>query len=111
MPGQLQATLRLLIVDDHPVVRQGIRALLERELDGVEITDAPTPQAALDSAGSEAPDVVIFDPRSAGGDVEETVASLRRQLSSAIVVFTSNGRARLLAEALKPGVQGYARHD
>src|SRR3954452_12140504 len=111
MPGQLQSTLRLLIVDDHPVVRQGIRALLERELDGVEITDAPSPEAALENAGGEAPDVVIFDPRSSGGDVEETVASLRRRLSSAIVVFTSNGGARLLAEALKAGVKGYVRKD
>jgi DNA-binding NarL/FixJ family response regulator len=110
MPAQLQSTLRCLIVDDHPVVRQGIRALLERELDGVEIIDAPSPEAALES-GAEAPDVVIIDPRSSSGEVEETVAAIRRKLSSAIVVFTSNGGARLLAEALKAGVKGYVRKD
>jgi DNA-binding NarL/FixJ family response regulator len=111
MPPQPQSTLRLLIVDDHPVVRQGIRALLERELDGVLITDAPTPEAALDDAGGQSPDVVIIDPRSGSGEVEETVATLRRRLQSAIVVFTSNGGARLLAEALKAGVKGYVRKD
>src|SRR5438309_11886336 len=105
MPAQLQSTLRCLIVDDHPVVRQGIRALLERELDGVVITDAATPQAALDNTGGESPDVVIIDPRGAGGEVEQIVATLRRQFHSAIVVFTSNGGARLLAEALKAGVK------
>jgi DNA-binding NarL/FixJ family response regulator len=112
MPAQLQSTLHCMIVDDHPVVRQGIRALLERELDGVVVSDAPTPEAALDSArNGDAPDVVIIDPRSAGGEVEETVGTLRRQLQSAIVVFTSNGGARLLAEALKAGVKGYVRKD
>src|SRR6266513_2730529 len=110
MPSQIQSTLRCLIVDDHPVVRQGIRALLERELDGVVISDAATPEAALD-AGGEAPDVVIIDPRSSGGEVEEIVSTLRRRLQSAIVVFTSNGGARLLAEALKAGVKGYVRKD
>jgi DNA-binding NarL/FixJ family response regulator len=110
MPAQIQSTLRLLLVDDHPVVRQGIRALLERELDGVEITDAATPEAALDVTG-DPPDVVIIDPRGAGGEVEQIVSSLRSQLQSAIVVFTSNGGARLLAEALKAGVKGYVRKD
>jgi DNA-binding NarL/FixJ family response regulator len=109
MPAQL-ATLRCLIVDDHPVVRQGIRALLERELDGVTVTDAATPEAALEAAGPN-PDVVIIDPRGAGGEVEEIVGTLRQQLESAIVVFTSNGGARLLAEALKAGVKGYVRKD
>src|SRR4051794_27524732 len=110
MPAQLQSTLRCLIVDEHPVVRQGIRALLERELDGVVVTDAATPEAALD-AGGDAPDVVVIDPRGAGGEVELIVLTLRRQLHSAIVVFTSNGGARLLAEALKAGVKGYVRKD
>jgi DNA-binding NarL/FixJ family response regulator len=110
MPSQIQSTLRCLIVDDHPVVRQGIRALLERELDGVVITDAATPEAALD-AGGETPDVVIIDPRGSGGEVEEIVSRLRMRLQSAIVVFTSNGGARLLAEALKAGVKGYVRKD
>jgi DNA-binding NarL/FixJ family response regulator len=109
MPAQ--STFRCLIVDDHPVVRQGIRALLERELDAVEVMDAPSPQAALETAGPESPDVVIIDPRGIGGDVEEVVSSLRHELQSAIVVFTSNGGARLLAEALKAGVKGYVRKD
>src|SRR3954464_12402540 len=111
MPAQVQSTLHCLIVDDHPVVRQGIRALLERELDGVEITDAATPEAALDAAGGQAPDVVIIDPRGTGGEGEEIVSRLRQRLQSAIVVFTSNGGARLLAEALKAGVKGYVRKD
>ena len=110
MTSATEAPLRCLIVDDHPVVRQGIRALLERELSGVEVTDAATPEAAVE-AGEPAPDVVIIDPRRSAGEVEQLVGDLIKRLRSAIVVFTSNGGARLLAEALKAGVKGYVRKD
>jgi DNA-binding NarL/FixJ family response regulator len=104
-------TLRCLIIDDHPVVRQGIRALLERELDSVVVTDAATPAAAFGSVPAEPPHVVIVDPRGAGGEVGALVEQLSRELGSAIVVFTSNGGARLLSESLKAGVKGYVRKD
>ena len=109
MPATLAATVRCLIVDDHPVVRQGIRALLEHEVDGVEIDEAATPEAAAENADS--PDVVIIDPRGAGGDVGGLVTGLSERLGAAIVVFTSDGGARLLADALKAGVKGYVRKD
>src|SRR3954463_2151289 len=102
--------LRCLIIDDHPVVRQGIRALLEREIDSVLVTDAATPAAAYGSA-ADSPHVVIVDPRGAGVEVRSLVADLNRELGSAIVVFTSNGGARLLSESLKAGVKGYVRKD
>ena len=102
------APLRCLIVDEHPVVRQGIRALLERELPGVEVLDAAS-AAAID--GNQAPDVVVVDPSHAGGNVEALVGELRESLDSAIVIFTGNGGPRLLADALKAGVKGYVRKD
>jgi two-component system NarL family response regulator len=109
--GEGTATMKCLIVDDHPVVRQGIRSLLEKELDDVEITDAPTAQAAVDRDGDGLPDVAVVDPRGGGGEIDEIVGLLRKRLRCAIVVFTSNGGARLLAEALKAGVKGYVRKD
>jgi len=63
-------TLRVLVVDEHPVVRQGVRALLERGLEGAEVTDAASLQGALDDMGTKQPDVTIVDPWLAGGDVE-----------------------------------------
>ena len=54
--------LRCLIIDDHPVVRQGIRALLEREIDAVVVTDAATPTLAFGAANGESPDVVNLIP-------------------------------------------------
>jgi DNA-binding NarL/FixJ family response regulator len=103
--------LRCLIVDEHPVVRQGIRALLERELPGVEVVDAVSAAEAMQDGG-RAPDVVVVDPSHSGGNVESMVNELRASLdSSAIVVFTGNGGPRLLADALKAGVKGYVRKD
>ena len=106
-----EAGIRCLIIDEHPVVRQGIRAVLERDLGTTQVTDAATPEAALGAHAGAAPDVVIIDPRSAGAEVGALVTRLSRELASAIVVFTSNGGARLLSEALKAGVKGYVRKD
>src|SRR4051794_13895338 len=103
--------LRCLIIDDHPVVRQGIRALLEREIDAVVVTDAATPAAAFGVTRDDSPDVVIVDPRGAGLEVGSLVEDLNRELGSAIVVFTSNGGAPPLSGALQAGGEGDRRQD
>jgi two-component system NarL family response regulator len=55
--------------------------------------------------------VVIIDPWRAGVDVGDIVGQLQSQVKAPIVVFTSDGGARLLSEALKAGVKGYVRKD
>jgi DNA-binding NarL/FixJ family response regulator len=103
---------RCLIVDDHPVVRAGVRAVLEQAFDRVEISDAESIDHVGDAAtDGGVPDVVIIDPWRAGVDVGEIVGRLRKQVKAPIVIFTSDGGARLLAEALKAGVKGYVRKD
>jgi DNA-binding NarL/FixJ family response regulator len=102
---------RCLIVDDHPVVRAGVRAVLEQAYAGSEITDAASLDEAASASNGETPDVVIVDPWRVGVDVVEVVDRLNDQLKAPIVVFTSDGGARLLSEALKAGVKGYVRKD
>jgi DNA-binding NarL/FixJ family response regulator len=102
---------RCLIVDDHPVVRAGVRAVLEQAFDDVEIADAESIEHVADVAKDGKPDVVIIDPWRAGVDVGEIVGRLQSQVKAPIVVFTSDGGARLLSEALKAGVKGYVRKD
>src|SRR5258706_8213171 len=104
-------TLRVLVVDEHPVVRQGVRALLERGFEAAEVTDASSLQAALDGMGTDHPDVTIVDPWRAGSEVESVLTTLMAQVESPIVVFTADGGARLLSDALKAGVKGYVRKD
>jgi DNA-binding NarL/FixJ family response regulator len=102
---------RCLIVDDHPVVRAGVRAVLEQAFDDVEIADADSIEQVGEVAKDGKPDVVIIDPWRAGVDVGEIVGQLQSQVKAPIVIFTSDGGARLLSEALKAGVKGYVRKD
>jgi DNA-binding NarL/FixJ family response regulator len=105
------ARLACLVVDEHPVVRQGVRALLEQGFHEVELLDAPSAEAALASAGEINTDVVLIDPRKGPGDTESTLTELAERLESPVVVFTADGGARQLSEALKAGVKGYVRKD
>jgi DNA-binding NarL/FixJ family response regulator len=111
MPAGTKRAPRCMIVDDHPVVRAGVRAVLEAAFDKVEIDDAESIDQVGDMKNGSAPDVVIIDPWRAGADIGQIVASLRDNVKAPIVVFTSDGGARLLSEALKAGVKGYVRKD
>jgi DNA-binding NarL/FixJ family response regulator len=106
-----KGTPRCLIVDDHPVVRAGIRSLLEDTWRDAKVTDAASVDDAQSVAAEGKPDVVIVDPWRAGIDVGDVVQRLQDEVGAAIVVFTSDGGARLLSEALKAGVKGYVRKD
>jgi DNA-binding NarL/FixJ family response regulator len=109
-PGA-KAPPRCLIVDDHPVVRAGVRALLEATWKDADVADARSVDDAAEMASGGPPDVVIVDPWRAGVEVGDVVGRLQREVRAPIVVFTSDGGARLLSEALKAGVKGYVRKD
>ncbi|HLM27404.1 MAG TPA: response regulator transcription factor [Thermoleophilaceae bacterium] len=102
--------MRIVVVDEHPVVRAGVKALLEGRLDGASVSDAESVDAALEDSG-DAPEVIVIDPWRPGVDVGSTVSGLRRRSDAPIVVFTSDGGARLLSQALDAGVKGYVRKD
>ena len=93
------------------MVRQGVRALLESTWPGAAVSDAEDLDGALADGARGKLDVVIVDPWRAGADVGELVKRLTKALSAPIVVFTADGGARLLSEALKAGVKGYVRKD
>jgi DNA-binding NarL/FixJ family response regulator len=100
-----------LIVDEHPVVRAGIRAVLESAWPEAKVAEAEQVDDAPEVLGGETPDVVIVDPSRAGVDVADLVTRLGEQVDAPIVIFTADGGARLLSEALKAGVRGYVRKD
>ena len=100
---------RCVIIDEHPVVRQGVEALLEDTWPGAVVASARNLEAALSAGADVKPDIVVVDPWKAGADVGELVKRLTKELGAAIVVFTADGGARLLSEALKAGVRGYVR--
>ena len=111
MPPVTSGRLACLVVDEHPVVRQGVRALLAEGFSVVELIDAPSIQAALAADRKGDLDVVLIDPRKTPGDTAETLVDLAKELDSPVVVFTADGGARQLSDALKAGVKGYVRKD
>ena len=102
--------IRATIVDEHPIVRHGLQALLEETWPGAVVSGARDIDAAL-AATNGGTDVVVVDPWKAGAGVAELVKRLRSELGAPIVVFTADGGARLLGEALRAGVHGYVRKD
>jgi RNA polymerase sigma factor (sigma-70 family) len=102
--------MKIVVVDEHPVVRAGVRALLEDRMKQASVRDAETVDSALEANGN-GPDVIVVDPWRPGVDVTGTVEELRRHTDAPIVVFTSDGGARLLSQALDAGVKGYVRKD
>ena len=105
----LTAEMKIVVVDEHPVVRAGVRALLEDRMEHASVRDAETVDSAF--ANGNGPDVIVLDPWRPGVDVNGTVEDLRRRSDAPIVVFTSDGGARLLSQALDAGVKGYVRKD
>jgi DNA-binding NarL/FixJ family response regulator len=100
-----------VIVDDHPVVRQGVRSLLEATWPNADVVDADTFDAALEKLGKGSPDIIVLDPWRAGADPVLAIKNIADSSEAPIVVFTADGGARLLSEALKAGVKAYVRKD
>ena len=85
--------------------------MLESAWEGARITEAESLDDIHAATNGATPDVVIVDPWRAGVDVSDVVGRLQEEVGAPIVVFTSDGGARLLSEALKAGVKGYVRKD
>jgi NarL family two-component system response regulator LiaR len=104
--------IRVLIADDHAVVRQGLRTFLDLQDDIEVVAEAADGEAALDAARRDQPDVVLLDlvmPRLEG------VATLRRLREIApearVIVLTSFGDDERLFAALRAGAAGYLLKD
>jgi len=107
----MASKLTFLIVDDHPVLRQGISAVLKSAFADCAVNEAESYDQAVELGSKNAPDVVIADPNLGGLDATTTVSKLRRGLGAPIVVFADNGDMRVLAQSLKAGAQACVRKD
>jgi DNA-binding NarL/FixJ family response regulator len=100
--------INVLSVDDHPLVREGIAAILEAEPDMRLVGEATNGREALQSFRRHRPDVTLMDLAMPEVDGIAAIARIRSEFSTArIIVLTSySGDARMLA-ALKAGASGY----
>jgi DNA-binding NarL/FixJ family response regulator len=104
--------LRLLLVDDHVIVREGIRAVLEEQQDLAVVGECGSGDEALAVAGKLAPDVVLLDLNMPGLSPVDTIRGLRAQLPAVrVMVFTSFGDDQLVREVLEAGATGFLLKD
>jgi len=100
--------IRVMVVDDHPVVRQGLRSLLSNYPDLILVGEAEGSPGALDLAERVAPDVILLDIRMPGTSGVETARLLCRQCPAAkILMLTSFDDQEYVAGALQAGAHGY----
>ena len=101
------AKIRVFVVDDHPVVCDGIRHMLEVEDDIEVVGEAYSGEEAIVRIPPLSPDIVLMDVRLPGMDGIEAVHHLKRvQPSIDIIVLTSYGN-EYLAQAVEAGATGY----
>lgn len=98
----------VVIADDHHLVRQGIRALLDRADDIRVVGEASTGRAALDLVEELSPDVLVMDitmPEMNG--VEATRELIQREARTSVVMLSMHSDAALIRQAVQAGAMGY----
>jgi DNA-binding NarL/FixJ family response regulator len=102
------AQIRVFLLDDHEVVRRGVRDMLETASDILVVGEASTAAEALATVPAIAPDVAVLDVRLPDGDGVSVCRDLRSQLPDlACLMLTSFADDEALYEAIMAGASGY----
>ena len=100
--------IAVLLVDDHAVVRQGLRALIEAEGDMVVVAEAENGRQAVAQTKKRLPDVVVMDVAMPGMNGLEATRQIVRNVPSAkVLVLTSYGDDDYVSQLLEAGATGY----
>jgi DNA-binding NarL/FixJ family response regulator len=100
--------IRILIADDHAIVRDGVRALLVAAGDFDVVGEASDGQEAIDLAVSLEPDLILMDIAMPGlGGLEATLEIRKRVPRAKIIVLSQYGDAEYVRRFVKAGVSGY----
>jgi two-component system, NarL family, invasion response regulator UvrY len=98
---------RVLLVDDHAVVRRGVRAIVEDNMPGVEVAEAASGDEAL-AALAEKFDAVVLDLSMPGRDGFDLLAEIKhRQPKLPVLIMSLHGEEQFALRALRAGAAGY----
>jgi DNA-binding NarL/FixJ family response regulator len=107
-PSGPSKTLRLLIVDDHEVVRQGLVALLDRREGFQVVAEAGNVAESIEQARKYEPDIVVMDVRLPDGSGIEACREIRAELpNTRVVMLTSYPDEEAVLSAIVAGAAGY----
>jgi len=99
---------RLMIVDDHEVVRMGLRAALDVEPDFTVVAEAANGREAIEKARAHRPDIVLMDVRMEGMDGIEACREVRSELpETKVLMLTSFAEEETVVAAVLAGAAGY----
>jgi DNA-binding NarL/FixJ family response regulator len=102
------SSLSILLVDDHEVVRLGLRSLLDRHPDFEVVAETGSEAEAVDKALEYRPDIVLMDIRLAGGNGVEACQQITSQLAETkVIMLTSYAEDEMLFAAIRAGASGY----
>src|SRR5256886_14257091 len=100
--------IRILLADDHPILREGLRAVLETQPDFEVIAEAANGIEAVRQALTLQPDILLLDLEMPILDGVETIRRLRQQQPAArIIVFTAFDNDERIIHAVQAGANGY----
>ncbi|MEM1432497.1 MAG: response regulator transcription factor [Pseudomonadota bacterium] len=103
---------RVLIADDHPVVRAGMGAIIDDEADLHCVAQATGVESAIEAWHSQQPDLGIFDLRMADGDAISAITRIRRADGAAkILVISSYDSEEEVYRVMRSGARGYLLKD
>lgn len=103
---------RVAVVDDHGIVREGVRATVEREPDLEFAGEASTSQEALDLLARERADIVLLDYRLGHDSGFQICSRIKAEHPSVrVLIFTAFGNPELLTQAIRAGASGYILKD
>ncbi len=112
MSEENDAAIRIFLADDHAVVREGIRALLEQQADMRIVGEAGDGAEALARLPALAPDVLMMDMKMPGPSPVELIAQVRQRAPTCqVLVFTSYAEDSQVRDALEAGATGYLLKD
>jgi two-component system response regulator DevR len=108
MESNMTAKQRILLVDDHEIVRLGLKALLERQPHFEVVAEASTAREAVEKVEAFTPDVVVMDIRLPGGSgIEACEEIVERFPNSKVIMLTSYAEDEMLFSAIRAGAAGY----